>query len=334
MKRINKYLIFSFIIAFLVLLFTSKNSFLYVFNDWVDANSFFTLGKGMFNGLIPYKDIFEQKGPLLYLIYGIGYLISHKTFHGVFILEVISLTIFLYYTHKIFTMYFDKKYSLFLLPSLAMIITVSIFFAHGGSCEEFCLPFFAVSTYYYIKHFIKKELTKKEILINGLIAGCILMMKYTLLGFWIAFCLFVCINYLRKKEIKKILIFCLLFLLGMLIPFMIGIVYFLINNGIKEFINVYFIFNITAYSDSEKIGIIGKIIEAFKYMFSVLIEVLPLGAILLLALISSFITTEKNKLFRLSLVGLVFITLFFMCWGLKSFIYYFLPVLALTIIIL
>ena len=40
MKKINKYLIFSFIVAFITLLITSKNSFLYVFNDWVDANAF------------------------------------------------------------------------------------------------------------------------------------------------------------------------------------------------------------------------------------------------------------------------------------------------------
>ena len=49
----------------------------------VDGNAFFTMGKGMFNGKVPYKDLFEQKGPLLYLIYGIGYLISHDTLLGV-----------------------------------------------------------------------------------------------------------------------------------------------------------------------------------------------------------------------------------------------------------
>ena len=100
MKKINKYLIFSFVVAFITLLITSKNSFLYVFNDWVDANAFFTVGKSMFNKILLYKDIFEQKGPLLYLIYGLGYLISNNTFHGVFIIEVISFTIFLYFIHK------------------------------------------------------------------------------------------------------------------------------------------------------------------------------------------------------------------------------------------
>ena len=264
MKKINKYLIFCLVLAFITLLITSKNSFLYVFNDWVDANAFFTVGKSMFNKIIPYKDLFEQKGPLLYLIYGLGYLISNKTFHGVFIVEVISFTVFLYYLHKIFSMYFDKKYSLILIPVIAMMVTTTGFFVHGGSCEEFCFPFIAVSLYYYFKHFKKEELTKKEILINGIMAGCVFMMKYIMLGFWIGFCAFICINHLIKKEYKKIMEFCLIFLLGMSIPFIIWLIYFLINGGVKEFIDVYFRLNMTSYTNDEKYGIIKKIIEILK----------------------------------------------------------------------
>lgn len=333
MKRINKYLIFAFLIAFVTLLLTSKNSFLYVFNNWVDANTFFTLGKSMFNGVVPYKDLFEQKGPFLYLIYGIGYLISNRSFHGVFILEVISFTIFLYYIHKIIIMYFDKKYSLLILPGISMILCISIFFVHGGSCEEFCLPLMAISLYYYFKHFKVNNLNKKEILFNGFIAGLILMTKYTLLGFWIGFCLFICINYLRKKEIKNILIYCGLFLLGMLIPFSIGLIYFLINNGVKDFINVYFIFNMTAYSNNESVSILNKITGIFIFLFKCLNEVRMMILILFLILLS-FLSKEKDKLFRLSLVGLVFFLTFFILFGQKSFVYYYLPIFAIIIILL
>ena len=334
MKKINKYLIFSFLVAFITLLITSKNSFIYVFNDWVDANSFFTVGKSIFNGLVPYKDIFEHKGPLLYFIYGIGYLMSHKTFHGVFILEVISLTIFLYYIHKVFSLYFDKKYSLVLLPALSMMMSISIFFFHGGSCEEFCLPFIGVSLYYYIKHFKSEKLSNKEILINGLMAGIVLMTKYTLLGFWIAFGLFICISYLKNKEFKKIFIFCGLFLLGMIIPFILVLIYFLINKGVKEFINVYFIFNITAYGSSEHYGIVRKVYKILKYIYSLLMEVKPLGVLLILPFILAFFTKEKDRIFRLSLVCMPYITFFFIAFGLKTYIYYHLTVYLLSIILI
>ena len=70
MTNERKFNVQSFVLLILVsfcsLLFCTKNSWLYSFNDWVDGNAFFTMGKGMVNGLVPYKDLFEQKGPLLY----------------------------------------------------------------------------------------------------------------------------------------------------------------------------------------------------------------------------------------------------------------------------
>lgn len=333
MKKINKYLIFSFIVAFLTLLITSKNSFLYVFNDWVDANAFFTVGKSLFNKVTLYKNIFEQKGPLLYLIYGLGYLVSHKSFHGVFIIEVISFTISLYYLHKIFSIYFDKKYSLVILPTISMIVTISGYFVHGGSCEEFCFPFIIISLYYYFKHFKKEELTKKEIIINGIMAGCVLMMKYTMLGFWIGFGAFISLNYLIKKQYKKLIIFCLLFLLGMGIPFITWLIYFLINNGVKEFIDVYFRLNMTSYTNEKNYGIVKKIIEILKYAYKEYKGSKLFYGLIILPLLALF-TKEKNKMFRISLVGLIYLTLFFTFFGLKTFVYYNLPIYLLTTIII
>lgn len=126
MNKLNiKYFIYILIISFVILLITSRNSPLYAFNDWVDANAFFTVGKAIFNNVIPYKDLFEQKGFLLYLLYGIGYLIDNKGFLGVFILEVISFSIFLFYNHKIIKIYLEEKYSLIIIPIYAALLTTS-----------------------------------------------------------------------------------------------------------------------------------------------------------------------------------------------------------------
>ena len=68
-NKSQKYIIlYCFLTTLITLLLTTKNSPLYAFNDWMDANAFFTVGKSMMHGLIPYKDIFEQKGPFLYLL--------------------------------------------------------------------------------------------------------------------------------------------------------------------------------------------------------------------------------------------------------------------------
>lgn len=336
----KKYYFYCLLLAFTILMFTSKCSFLYPFNDWVDANAFFTMGKSMMRGVVPYKELFEQKGIILYFIYGIGYLLCHKAFYGVFILEVISFSIFLYYIHKIFSLYLKEKYSIILLPILAYLITTSIAFVHGGSCEEFCLPFFAVTLYYFFKHFKEKELSNKEIIINGVLAGLILMMKYTSLGLWMAFGLFIFIDYLMKHRIKDSFKFCGYFLLGMFIPVLVCFIYLGINGAIDEYIECYFTFNMTVYNDGQDASIIYNIINIPSGAFSSLLKNgMILTSIMCLFPISVFFIKnsddkKSNNYFRFSIIGTFLITSLVLFWGLKFMTYYILPLFIFIIITL
>ena len=156
MKKINhNYIIYFYCLLCSIIFLTicSKSSFLYPLNNWDDANSFFTMGKGMANGLIIYKDLFEQKGPLLYLIHAIAYIISNRTFIGVFIFEVISFSIFLYFANKTILLYFREIHILWASPLMSFIILSSYVFLSGDSAEEFCLPFLAISLYYFLNYY-------------------------------------------------------------------------------------------------------------------------------------------------------------------------------------
>ena len=71
--NVVKYIFFA-VSALILLMLASRSSFLYTFNNWDDANSYFSVGKGIFNGKMPYRDIFDQKGMYLYFLYGIAYI--------------------------------------------------------------------------------------------------------------------------------------------------------------------------------------------------------------------------------------------------------------------
>ena len=51
--------LFACLAAFSLLAVCSKSSFLYPMNDWVDVNCFFTVGRGILRGLVPYRDLYE-----------------------------------------------------------------------------------------------------------------------------------------------------------------------------------------------------------------------------------------------------------------------------------
>lgn len=309
---------------------TSKNSFLYPLNDWVDVNAFFTVGKSMMNNVIPYKDIFEQKGILLYLIYGIGYLISHKTFFGVFLLEVLFFSIFLYYVYKTINLFLDKKYTYIILPILAAMICTSKSFVHGGSAEEFCFPFFAFTLYHYLRHFKQQEITKKLLFANGIMAGCILLIKYTLLGFWFSFMMFLFFDMIRKRKFKESVIACISFLLGMITPVIIASIYFLCTHSLKDFIDCYFIINMTAYNPTE-ISFLNKIIALYKGAITSLYgDKITFVSLCLIPI--SLYKLPLSKYCKLSLIGNILITTMGLFWGLHFYNYYALPLLIFLIL--
>lgn len=274
-KRWVKPYLYCLGIAFLFLMVCSKNSFLYRINDWVDANAFFTVGKGMVRGVVPYQSLFEQKGPLLYLIYGIGSLISYKSFFGVFLLEVISFSVFLYYTYKIITLFFEAKKAYFVIPIFTLCIVTLGSFSHGGSVEEFSLSLFMISFYHLISYLKDKDvmISRKTVLLTGILAGCILWMKYTLLGFWFGWMMCVFVLQCYNKQYKVAFQNCFIYLFGMLLATIPWMIYFGIHNALGDLWNVYFIVNMNAYSSAGTF--IDKIVETFALLFHNLFGSLP-----------------------------------------------------------
>lgn len=272
LKKMAPFLV-CLIIAFIFLTIGSKNSFLYRINDWYDANAFFTVGKSMFSGLVPYQDLFEQKGPLLYLIYGIGSLISKTSFIGVFLIEVIFFSVFLFYAKKTMELFLSEKSSYLGIILLALsIITLKPFY-HGGSAEEFILPLFMISIYYfanYLKNPKNDILNSKQLLFVGILAGCAFWIKYTFLSFWFIWAIYYLFILINKKQYQQIIKSALIFLSGMVIASVPWLIYFIINGALKDFIDVYIIVNITAYPKINGFG--AKIMIAISLLFLNLIS--------------------------------------------------------------
>ena len=241
--------IFCFLISFFNLLIASESSPLYPMNTWVDINAYFTVGKAMFQGMVPYKDLFDQKGPIIYFIYGLASLISKRSFIGVFLFEIIFFSSFLYYSYKIIELVSNKKYSYVILPTLACLVCISNSFSHGCSVEEFCLPFFSFTIYSLIKFIKEKSISRKKTIILGIISGVIFLIKYTLIAPLFALGVIGLIIYIKQKEYKKAIVFSFDFFLGISIVVVPWIIYFILVDGLNEFIDVYFLINIFSYGN-------------------------------------------------------------------------------------
>lgn len=318
---------FCLFLSLLFLLIATKSSPLYPFNDWVDANSAFTMGKGMMNGKIIYRDLFVPKGPLWYFLFGLAYLISNTSFLGVFILEVVSFSVFLYFSFKLVSLFLDFEYALISLP----LITVSILnhksFTHGGSPEELSLPLLTISLFFLINYFnniYPKAMPKQWIFISGIFAGCVLWMKFSLLGFWFGWMASIVIILFINKQYLCGIKSSGIFISGMLLTTMPWIIYFGFNNAIYEWIDTYFIINLFNYSEAT------TLFSSIRYTLVFMLTHLgmnPLFAAHLILGLFIFLTSKKyipKFIGRLSLFFCLFFLALSVYGGGRGYIYYFL----------
>ncbi len=263
--------IYCLITACVVLMICSRSSFLYPFNIWDDANGFFTMGKSMIHGLVPYRDLFEPKGILLYVLYAMGYLMSHTTFGGVFIIEVFAAGASLFFALKILLLYLKKLTAYILTPIFAALVYSSRSFYWGGSAEEFMLPFFLCGMYLLLNHITfnsQKSMHICDIFWGGLCAGCILHIKFNSLGFFIGWVITVTVLVLMSDDTHKfrtLIQSSTAFLAGILIITVPVVVYFGIHDAIDDWIRCCFYDTIFIYS--EPLPLKEHLIRAVKTVY-------------------------------------------------------------------
>lgn len=246
----GRLLLLSMVLSALFLGICSKSSPLYPLNDWVDVHCFFTMGRCILEGIVPYRDLYEQKGPVLYFLFALAALVSDRSFWGVFLMEVATYGLFLYFSGRIMAIYLGEKPIVYFLTAiLGAVIPVSKAFAHGGGAEQLCLFMLAYSLWSVLSALQDKQpLSFWEAFLNGVFAAAVLYIKFTMLGFYMGLALFVLIWYPSEKHAGKILLATIgQFLLGVGAVSAVVFGYFLIHGAVDDFMTVYFYNNLFLY---------------------------------------------------------------------------------------
>ncbi|PLR90786.1 glycosyltransferase family 39 protein [Bacillus sp. T33-2] len=334
-KPMEKAYVFLFIYSFFIMLFFTQSSPLFAMNMWVDSNSFFTVGKGMANGVLPYRDLFEQKGPLLYALHALAYTISHTTFFGVYILEVIALFITLVLAFKISRLYLNWMPSIIVSLFLPLLILNQNSFAFGDSAEEFSIPFLLAFIYLMLKNFkfsSDSSFRWTFYLINGILIGCVFWIKYTLVGAWIGFYLVILLVGIRKRSWRNLVNAIIFTFAGLVISSVPWLLYFGVNHAIKDFIDVYIKFNLVTYS--AQTSTVGKLINSaiiFGRAFNNNFEAKVMIIIGMIAFIFTrkYLSNNYQKLFMFSTVACLIMGVYF---GGREYPYYFLIITPLGLL--
>ena len=251
-KSYWKPMLVSLFSAFVILLICSKSSYLYPINDWTDANIYLSMGRGITEGQLIYRDLYDHKGPILYFLHALCVLISSNGFIGVFWLEVITATLFLFISYKIILMLTSNEKAYVIIPILALIVFASRSFESGDSAEELCLPIMAFALMDGIGKCKGQTFTRNRLVLHGFLVGVVFLIKFTLLGAQAALCLWIVCSSLFTKQWNKAGKQVAYLLLGFILSLLPWLVYFTIYGAMGDFIQTYFIDNLFLYASSEQ----------------------------------------------------------------------------------
>ena len=254
----------------LIFIFSIIFSLLYFFitpfydstNQDVDSYIFRNIAYLMDNGLVIYKDILDNKGPLLYFLNLLFYKFSNINLLYITSLIIIFINnIFLY---KISKLYIKKEISLiiiFIINGFFISVTrQNGFNITNNMVEFFALPFF---TYVYYKYISVKKWEIKEIILSGVCFSVLFLLRVNLSCINVICFILVIYKYIKNKNYKSIPYYTFYYMIGALIIIVPCAMYFIYNNAFSDFIKDYFGFNILYSAYGSKVSFIGSGIISF-----------------------------------------------------------------------
>lgn len=258
-KVATRFLILSVVSVLFLLIYSSSTSPLTVCYG-ADSAFFILVGQGMTEGLLPYRDFFDMKGPYLFLLEYIGQLIC-KGRTGAFIVQCVNLTLSLcvmdmiYHRNKtaLTVKIWLKDCLLYIFPCLCILC----FTMEGGNLtEEFSLPLLLVALYFVMDYLEKAELDPDAIhapiqgFYYGFAFGVLALIRITNAAFLGAILLTVSLDLLFRRKINNLFLNALTFLLGCVIAFAPMCLYYKQQGLLVQMLSQVFLFGVQYSAES------------------------------------------------------------------------------------
>lgn len=232
-----------------VLLFSFSTSPLYPYYYGGDSAQFQTVGKAWLFGKIPYRDMFDHKGPLIFFVDMLGYAITNNSI-GIMIIQIICMSVTMLFIGKLCELVSRQK----LYKALGFIISLIILsntYGEGNFTEEYCLPFITASLYFQVKYISDSNQQNYccihnpiYALLYGITFGVCFLTRVTNAISISVGVLIITLLLLYKHFFKNLINNIVFFLLGFFIILLPFSLYFIYNKSFYDFLYCTFLYNV------------------------------------------------------------------------------------------
>lgn len=286
-------IVLAIVSAFFVYVFSTSTSPVVekFFKD--DSAIFQVVGRAWARGKLPYVDIFDHKGPLLFAINAVGYKMGIGS-SGILLLQWLFCVLTFGFIYKTARLHFKVGISIGI--TLLSYLVLAVTYSQGNLSEEYSLLFIVVPLYLSMRYFKKINLEKEKNIEHppiyafwyGLSFMAIVLMRMTnaiviCCIVFVVLCVLLC-----KKSWKNLAYNVMAFMIGAVICFLPFAVYFWIKGALGEMCYATFLYNFLYASGSNIFTVDGD--GWNKIAFAVMTEIL-----LFVCSIFHVWTTEKKK---------------------------------------
>lgn len=290
------------LIAVATALYAATNTPLSIGSIGTDSAVFQYVARVIRNGGMPYRDTFDHKGPLIYLIDAFGQSISETI--GVWIVELLFILVAFIYAYKLGKLFGCGKRTA-LIPVLACAFSLVYYFEGGNLVEEYACTCIIISLYVFAKYFIKKIVHWYDLLLCGFTFAVVCLLRINMAVLWVVMCIGVLIDCIHNKTVKKVFYFLLWFMIGVVIVALPIVIWLVKGNAWEAFVEDYFHFNFKYSSDEDR--------ASFKMFLQAFVEFCRGVPVVFCAVLLIHYALEQRRIFEwLCVIALTF-SLITMC---------------------
>lgn len=250
---------------------------------YTDSAIFIYIGRMMHLGKIPYKDMFDHKGIVLYFIEYLG--AFTKGYTGVYLMELASMFATVVFIYKAARLVSKNEPTGILTAFLVTYILGKGLFGGANCSEEYALPCIAFSNYVFLKYLRTGECKLRDFFFVGLTFTAVLMIRVNMVAPWAFYVPYFLATLVKDKKYQDMRTMIIGFACGMLAVLLPSMAYFLSTSSLRDMWEAYILFNFKYISDKGGTQNVLAVIRMFIRIFA-----LPC-----LCMLASLLQQRKDK---------------------------------------
>lgn len=300
----------STVIAFFFLLKSWQHPWLNV-ETGTDSSVFKTIAMMMEKGYMPYRDSFDHKGPLLYILNWIGGKIS--SYGGIWVIELIFLAVTIFMIYKIARLSCRGNSAI-----VVMLISISLLFGYfegGNYTEEYAMPFLAIGIFIFIDYLKNKKISMMRLILSGFSCGAVLLLRPNMIAVWVTFCIVIFVIHIWNRNWKELGNMIVGFSMGVLLIVLPILIWLAINQSLLPFWEDYILFNTQYTSEKGSRALFSAKWDAFFSFLNTSVCIVAFFSML-------YHCKEKNKILNGTYLAYMIVNLLLICMSGMVYLHY------------